>query len=153
MVTDLIRSRIKLILYIKWSLFFLRFLFYFLWMMLFDWVFNCSVVIADKQNDIIGWKKTIKDHESWLIPFVNPFRYLKYFLSMTFFWRYFRYIRFFLMLLMHEWERSYVIFWLYMVFFKGLFSFGWGKSFFFFVFLTFYSATNFLHSTFYRMKQ
>ena len=114
--------------------------------MLFDWVFNCSVVIADKQNGIIGWKKTIRDHESWFIPFVNPFWYLKHFLSMIFL-RYFWYIRFFLMLLMHERERSYVIFWLYMVFFKGLFSFGWGKSFFF---LTFYSATNFLHSTFYR---
>jgi len=98
--------------------------------MLFDWVFNCSVVIADKQNDIIGWKKTIKDHESWFIPFVNPFRYLKH----SFLWLFFRGILdisdFFLMLLMHEWERSYVLFWLYMVFFKGLFSFGWGKSFF-----------------------
>ena len=86
--------------------------------MLFDWVFNCSVVIADKQNGIIGWKKTIKDHESWFIPFVNPFRYLKH----SFLWLFFRGILdisdFFLMLLMHEWERSYVIFWIYMIFFK-----------------------------------
>jgi len=87
-------------------------------MLLFDWVFNCSVVIADKQNGIIGWKKTIKDHESWFIPFVNRFRYLKHFLSMTFFWGILDISDFFLMLLMHEWERSYVIFWIYMIFFK-----------------------------------
>jgi len=101
-------------------------------MMLFDWVFNCSVVIADKQNDIIGWKKTIKDHESWFIPFVNPSDISKISFLWLLFLRYFRYIRFFLMLLMHEWERSYAIFWLYLVFFKGLSSFGWEKSFFLF---------------------
>jgi len=53
--------------------------------MLFDWVFNCSIVISDKQNGIIGWKKRIKDHESWFIPFVNPFRYLKHFFLWLFF--------------------------------------------------------------------